>query len=138
MKEFYVDALLNWQGDNPQLTLKQLSEKLYENYNVQVSHQTIAKHLDGRMISFKSVHFQPEAANKDKNKALRKQYVEKITQMSEEGKTVIFIDESNVNLFLRRSRGRAPVGSRAVVKIPTTKGANIHMIGAMTQTGRVS
>jgi transposase len=52
-----------------------------------------------------------------------------------EGKFVIYADESNVNLFLRRTQGRAQVGSRAVAKLPTSKGANIHMIAALTQTG---
>ena len=138
VKEFHVIALLNWLGENPQLTLKQLCEKLYENYNVRISHQTVGKHLDGRLISLKSVHFQPETANSDMNKTLRKDYVEKVMQFSGDGKTIIFVDESNVNLFLRRSRGRAPKGSRAVVHMPTSKGPNIHMIGAMTQTGLVN
>jgi transposase len=48
---------------------------------------------------------------------------------------IIFIDESNVNLFLRRRKGRAEIGRRAVARLPTSKGQNIHMIGAICQTG---
>lgn len=51
------------------------------------------------MISFKNVYFQPEAANNDMKKEMKKQYAEKVTQLSEEGKIFMFVDESNVNFF---------------------------------------
>lgn len=51
---------------------------------------------------------------------------------------MVYVDESNINLFLRRTKGRAKVGNRAVVKLPSSKGANVHMVGALSQTGFVS
>jgi hypothetical protein len=89
------------------------------------------------MISLKSVHTQPDAANNLQNRCLRKIYVQNIMKATGEGKYVVFVDESNVNLFLRQSRGRAAIGWRAVVKLPSSKGANIHMIGALTQTSLI-
>ncbi|MEL7309573.1 MAG: transposase [Pseudomonadota bacterium] len=54
---------------------------------------------------------------------------------------VLYTDESNVNLFLRHSRGRffraRYPSTRAVVRMPSSKGANKHMIGAISQMGIV-
>lgn len=138
IRQEHVEYLVDLLNVNSQFSLKELARKLLAEFNVSVSHQTIARHLEGRMISLKSVHYQPEAANNLTNKALRHSYVQDIMQATGSGKYVVYIDESNVNLFLRRSQGRAPVGSRAVVKLPSSKGNNIHMIGALTQLGLIS
>lgn len=45
------------------------------------------------------------------------------------------MDESNVNLFCRRTRGRARIGERAVTRMPNSKGPNVHIIGAISSMG---
>ena len=70
--------------------------------------------------------------NSETNKQKRKAYVEKITNRIGLGKTVIYIDESNANLFLRRSQGHARKGVRCMPKSPTAKGKNIHIIGSIS------
>ena len=42
------------------------------------------------------------------------------------------MNETNINLYCRRTRGRAPAGQRAVVALPESKGSNVHVIGAIT------
>ena len=42
-------------------------------------------------------------------------------------KELIFIDEAGFNLWLKRSRGRAPVGERAVRVMAGQRGANLTM-----------
>jgi transposase len=133
----HIEALLDMLGDNPQLTLREMAARLQVEFALVVTPQTIALHLDGRMFSVKKVHFQAETANSLHNRCLRKVYVENVMQATGAGKYLLFVDESNVNLFIRRTVGRALVGSRAVVKMPSSKGANIHMLGALTQTGMV-
>ena len=131
------EALVLWLNENPLLTLRELVEKLKQRFDIVVSKQTVAAHLHGRMISLKSVHFQPEAANNLQNKALRKAYIEQLMKATSENKTIVYIDESNVNLFLRRKQGRSRMGQRAVAKLPSCKGANVHMISGLTQSGLV-
>ena len=53
------------------------------------------------------------------------------------GKQIIYMDESNCNLFLRRTFGRSRKGTRCTIKTPASKGKNIHVIAAITQTGLV-
>ena len=73
--------------------------------------------------------------NSDANKQKRREYVEKLMTFQGNGKTIIFQDESNLNLFCRRTQARAPKGSRALVPLPSSKGFNIHILGLMSQTG---
>ena len=73
------------------------------------------------------------AANKEK----RADFVRKVMEANGAGKTVLFMDETNVNLFLRRSEGWSRRGSRCCVKTATSKGDNVHIIGAISQTGPV-
>ena len=50
----------------------------------------------------------------------------------QENKTIIWMDESNINLYCRRTQGRAAAGQRAAVALPGSKGPNVHVIGAIT------
>jgi len=134
----HKQAMIDRLNDEPQMTLREIAVRLQLVFGLYVSGSTIARHLDGRMISLKQVHCQPEAMNNLRNKRLRKQYVEKLMQAMGADKFVVYVDESHVNLFLRRSQGRSQQGTRAVVKLPSSKGANVHMIGALSQTGLVS
>lgn len=78
-----IEYLIECLNDNPQLTLKEMAMKLLSRFNLQVTPQAIALHLNDRMISLKAVHTQPEAANNLKNKVERKKYVECITKVLE-------------------------------------------------------
>ncbi|OLY85570.1 hypothetical protein AYI68_g236 [Smittium mucronatum] len=59
--------------------------------------------------------------------------VENGNELSE--KFFIFIDESNVNLFVRRARGISRRLKRAFSKLALTTGPNLHMIGLISAIG---
>ena len=48
-----------------------------------------------------------------------------------EGKMIIWMDETNINVFCR-SHGRARDGDRAVMPLPTSKGPNVHVVCAIS------
>ena len=50
----------------------------------------------------------------------------------QDNKTIIWMDETNVNLYCRRTPERAPAGQRAAVALPGSKGPNVHVISAIT------
>ena len=60
------------------------------------------------------------------NKEIRSEYVTRVVAAMA-SKYVIFIDETNVNLFVRRSFGRSRKGTRCSVKTPTARGKNVHI-----------
>ena len=133
----HVKKLVEYVEENPQVSLKEMAGKLKEDTGLELSIPTVHRHLHGQMYTVKKVLPQPERMNSDDNKQRRATYARKVTEAVGAGKTVLFIDETNVNLFLRRDQGRSSKGSRCVVKAATTKGPNIHVIGMMSQTGIV-
>lgn len=132
LSEEQIDLLLVEVEKDPSLTLNQLVEKAQELLEVRLSKSTIHNYLEGRLITLKKVHHVPCTINSLRNKSLRREYVEKLTAYMRDGKTIIWMDETNLNLFCRRTQGRARAGERAVVALPTSKGPNVHIIGAIS------
>lgn len=122
------------EADN-QLTLQQISDKFYEEFNLRMSLSTLHNYLKGQLISLKKYHVEPTTMNNDENKNKRKAYAEKITAAMRQNKQIIWMDETNFNLFCRRSQARSKVGQRAVITRPSSRGQNIHVIGAMNASG---
>ena len=69
------------------------------------------------------------------NREKRMLYVNRLLAFQGNGKKIIYMNETNVNLFLCRKLGRRQKGTRCSVKSPTSRGKNIHIIGAISQTG---
>lgn len=116
----------------PSSTLKQLSEKVKTEYDVDVSVQTVYNYLHGRLITLKKAHVEVTTMNSVENKERRKSYVEKISQFMQQNKVIIWMDETNINLFCKRTQARARKGERAVKILPSCRGPNIHVIGAIS------
>jgi hypothetical protein len=51
------------------------------------------------------------------------------------GKHIVYIDESNGNLFCTRTIGRSKVGQRATITLTGSKGPNVHMLAGLTELG---
>ena len=45
---------------------------------------------------------------------------------------MVWIDETNYNLYCRRKEGRSKIGRRSAVIMPSSKGVILHCIGAIT------
>jgi transposase len=133
--EQHINSVLMWLQEDCQLTLMELCNRLEVQHDVTVSQQALSKHLDGRLFTTKKVHYMPHGINTEVNKQLRCEYVRDMMEYETLGKIPIFLDETNFNLFCRRSIGRSPRGKRAVVKMPNSKGPNLHIIGGMSATG---
>ena len=108
------------------------SDRTLPEFGVHVSPSTIHNYLQRKLITLKKAHAIPATMNTDANKELRRQYVQRVSQYMRDGKTIIWMDETNLNLFCRRSQRIARVGERAVMALPTSKGPNIHVICALS------
>uniref|UniRef100_A0A6A7FWY1 Tc1-like transposase DDE domain-containing protein n=1 Tax=Hirondellea gigas TaxID=1518452 RepID=A0A6A7FWY1_9CRUS len=75
--------------------------------------------------------------NKEENKVKRSTYMNKLFENRAEGRSLIWIDETNFNLYCKRSQGRSRIGTRASVVVPASKGSNLHCIGAMSSSALV-
>ena len=132
-----VSRMVAYVEDNPLITLAEIRRKVQHETGVTLAISTIHRHLDGQLYTMKKVLPEPVAMNSMDNKTKRAEYVQKVMEATGTGRTVIYINETNVNLFMRRSQGRSRRGTRCSVKAATSKGPNIHVIGAMSQTGVV-
>ena len=119
------------------LTLVEIEHKLQRDQGIALSIATIHNHLECQFYTIKKVLPQPVAINSIENKTKRAAYVTTIMEKMGLGKTVIYIDETNCNLFLRRNYGRSKKGARCSVRAPTSKGKNIHVIGGKNRTGLI-
>lgn len=70
-------------------------------------------------------------------KLARKSYVDSLLSFESQNKKILYIDETNFNVFCRRDRERAKVGERCKQVLPTSKGQNLHIIGCISVEGLV-
>lgn len=127
-----IDNIVAMIEMDPSLTLKQLAERTEHELGVRVCKSSIHNYLEGRLITLKKVHVIPATMNTDANKQLRREYVTRVSQYMRDGKTIVWMDETNINLFCRRSQARAHRNQRAVVALPASKGPNIHVVCAVS------
>ena len=85
--------------------------------------------------TLKKVRFESEKANILENKLKRKRFVEKLLQYQAENSPICFMDESNTNIHISRREGRSLRGTRCTTIAAGSKGANVHMIGCMSNAG---
>ena len=107
VQPIHVEKTVEYVEQNPQVSLKEMSRRLHADTGVSLSIPTIHRHLHGQMYTIKKILPQPERMNSDANKEKRAAYTRKVTEAVGNGKAVLFMDEKNANLFLRRSQGRS-------------------------------
>ena len=115
----------------PSVTLTQLAELIFVKFNVSVVINTVKNWLDGELFSVRPM---VENVNLAENKIKRLQYLELLHESRSNGRTLIWIDETNFNLYCKLSQGRSKIGTKAAVVLPCSKGANLHCIGAMSDS----
>ena len=133
--EAMKNMLIELIETNPLITLREMKSELQSNFNVSLSLQCISGHLDGMAYSVKKVRVEPAKANEIGNKKLRKAFVEKILSVQSNNTPIVYMDETNFNIYISRTEGRSKVGERCNVKFPNSKGKNVHLIGAIGPNG---
>ena len=123
---------------NPRLTLQELADLLFQRFNLSVSKECIRQHLDGMVYTLKSVRFEPETANSEINRQKRQAYVRTLLQYQSRCIPILYIDEANFNVHITRTSGRSVKGTRCNVVASASKGANLHLIGCISNAGPVN
>ncbi len=130
LTEVQIQRLIEHLERDPQLTLKQLYDKVWQDF--QISQSSVHNYLHGQLITVKKVHHVVETMNNDANKEKRRAFVERISLLMQNQRYIIWIDETNFNLYCRRTQGRSSVAQRVPVALPGSKGPNVHIIGAIS------
>ena len=125
-----VNMLLELVDEHPEYTLQQFNAALRERMpdKAHISGSTVAKVLECRLITIKKLEDAPAERNRADVVQLRHNFAHWLMENAE--REMIFIDESGVNLHVKRTRGRAVAGERAVRVIGHQRGRNVTLIVA--------
>ena len=123
--------------NNPRITLAQIVEKLHLKYALTISKTTVFRHLDMSVYTLKSVRYEPERANTHENKEKRKVFVQTLLDYRGQNLPILFMDETNFNIHISRSKCRSVRGTPCTVAAAASKGANIHVIGCISTLGLI-
>ena len=113
--------------ENPFTTLKKINEQLRANEHPNVCDQTIARVLDGMLITLKSAGkeaYIPFERNRPATIVARLHYAQWYVGLGVNDH-VVYVDESGYNIYTRRSRGRADRGVRVRHCVVGNRGRNI-------------
>ncbi|KAF7685812.1 hypothetical protein CDIK_3439 [Cucumispora dikerogammari] len=122
---------------NPRITLNGLKDLLLQHFDLNISHQTVSRHLDAMAYTLKTIRFEPERANVLENKEKRKIIVEKLLEYQGINMPIVFMNETNINIHISRSEGRSARGTRCSTVTACSKGSNVHIIGAISSLGLI-
>ncbi|XP_029654645.1 uncharacterized protein LOC115228125 [Octopus sinensis] len=130
--QIIVNELISWIEADPQITLKECAEKIQNNHSISVSVTTVKNWLDGELISLNTCRPIVANVNSLENKEKRIHYLDCLSKAKSTGRTLIWIDESNYNLYCTRKEGRSKIGSRSLVLTPNSRVTNLYCISAMS------
>ena len=118
---------------NPLLTLNQLKTEILTTFTNKptFSISTLARCLDGELISFKLARDIPSERNSDRVKSHRKNFSEWMVNGGL-ARHRIYVDETGYNLWTRRSYGRSAVGDRVNRIVGGQRGRNCTVIAAVS------
>lgn len=108
-----IDYLEKRIDDKYHLTLNVHADALLAKFDISVSAQTVKKAIYGRGFTIKTVHQESEYMNTVMNKEKRREYVLALTNHLSEGRKMLYVDETNFNVWCSRGVGRSKGGACA-------------------------
>ncbi|EER08991.1 conserved hypothetical protein [Perkinsus marinus ATCC 50983] len=123
-------------GRDADLTLKQIADEVSREWNVELSTSTVARALEGRLISMKQLQLIPEARNSEVNKVKRRDFAQWL-QVNAGRYRLVWIDETGYNLYTCRSKGRSAKGQRARKTCANQRGKHVTLICAVCNEGGI-
>lgn len=127
------DELVTIVEQHPTYTLLQLNAELRLRLpeKPHISTTSVARCLSNSLIVVKKMEDSPRERNSEVTKLARRDYAAWLMQIQVVAE-LVFIDEAGINLWLRRTRGRAPRGQRAVRVVNGRRGRNLTVIFAVS------
>lgn len=134
-----MDDLIKEIEDNPFVTLRTMKAFLLKEHSCDVNMSTIARRLEGKLITSKVAKAVKQSRNSSETKQRRLEFVEKYEVAIEEYH-IISIDEVNFNLYQHRTIGRSPkgkiynkfIGKECIYNITSQPGDGITTIDAIS------
>ena len=125
------EAIIAYISINGQTTLKSIADHIHREHGTRLSTSTLSRVLDGQQYTLKLARAVPVSWNTAANKAARREYAEWFTVHGVAAHCV-FIDECGINVWTRRTQGRAVRGHRAIRQVHGQRGKNFTIILAIS------
>ncbi|KAG3094867.1 hypothetical protein PI125_g16446 [Phytophthora idaei] len=122
-----VALLETYFNENGMFTLEAMKTMLFLDTCVKVSASTVSRHFVGLTYTVKQTRIEPSTCNNEVNKAKSQTFAEKLLLHQRKGNCIVYYDETNYNIYCKHNQGRAKKGTRAVVMLPPSKGANLQI-----------
>ncbi|KAE8879410.1 hypothetical protein PF003_g36477 [Phytophthora fragariae] len=135
IEEHHLEYSEECLSENCHLTLREMQDRLLEEFGIRVGVQTVRANLDGRCFTLKKTHRDNNYRNTPENKLKRQEFAIKLLQYVAAEKKILYLDETNFNIWVSRSYGWSKAGTRAVDFNTSSKGRNIHVIATISREG---
>ena len=96
--------------NRPDITLSELKDVLHEARGLSVSISTIARCLEGQLISMKKLEFIPTNRNSEHVKIARQEYALWLQLQHENRATFCYVDICGFGMYTARTRSRSVIG----------------------------
>uniref|UniRef100_H3GYN8 Tc1-like transposase DDE domain-containing protein n=1 Tax=Phytophthora ramorum TaxID=164328 RepID=H3GYN8_PHYRM len=116
-----VAALKKYLDDNCIYTLQSMKGMVSYDFCVHISTSTISDKLIDMLYTVKQVRVEPMTCNNEQNKTKRMAFATKLRSHMSTGDFIVYYDETNFNVYWRRTQGHAKIGTRAAVMLPHLK-----------------
>lgn len=133
--EDLIHAVVGIVELHPEYTLDQIigEIRVSQPHFPTISRTTLCRILNGRLIVLKKLEDAPHERNSDATKEAREQFARWMMEVGVNCQ-LVFIDEAGANLWMRRTRGRAVRGERAVRVVGGRRARNLTMTFAVSHT----
>jgi transposase len=112
---------------DPTITLEIMRLLIVGEYGIELSLSTISRHLIGLTYSMKKLRLERNAMNNLANKIERREFAIKLGTYRAESHVILYCDETNYNVYISRTVGRAKEGERAIVSVPISQDQNLQI-----------
>lgn len=121
-------------GENAAITLKNMNIELRRRlpHKPHICDSHLGRVCHGLFFTMKKLEAAPFDRNRDDVKEERHRYATWFLEVANCNPRIVYIDESGFNVWTQRTRGRAPVGQRAVRTVNGQRGENLTIILAVS------
>ncbi|CAI2737648.1 unnamed protein product, partial [Dicrocoelium dendriticum] len=131
LTDLQVDSIMEWVAEQPTITLEGIRSRLKDVFDLKVDTSTVARSVDGRVITVKKQLGSEECENTLENEQRRKAYVLELLTFESEGRQLVWIDEMQLKLFGSRSVCDYSSGYSKIYG----RGLNLYILVALTKAG---
>ena len=133
LSEEQKQTIIEWVDNDCVLTIDKIRQKCLENWPEleSISWSTVNNVLKRFHYSFKRISLVPMARNTSDAIQKRYEYAIQYNQLMVDKEKLFFIDKMGVQIWSRRSGGRAPIGKRASKVVKQIRSRNYSICAAM-------